>query len=431
MSERIYFKITGEFLTNISRNLVCDGTWRKAIKLLVESLDGITYDYAIQILKGESKLVGTNITGEGIYLEKENPDNVEEYLKTIQYIYGGSYQESGDKWYRPYAAVTNFGPNDVCSLGRFNLNPHHICPRAVHYADNPEDLVHMLEYMDRTTAILFKKVDLPPIWLKMPQTPQDALNEYIKLHSLEERGYRQYYGYLEKKEQTHFLKENVKEEKETKKFNEQICKLKENINAEAAKNGGFFELQVKYPGKIKTYTIPFLPFKAWSLKDFSIWKPFSPHGLKMYGDDPLHTDWIIGAGIPFESIYGLDRDEYLEKAIWDKRIEIEESYRINSVVIKGSGKVRGKIVHPKPNEELTGNEIIVVPNLSTDYYIPATKALAVITEKGGEMSHLVHGVSEHLRIIRIPDALNKYPEGITVTIDFNDNIIQKELKIEN
>jgi len=205
--------------------------------------------------------------------------------------------------------------------------------------------------------------------------------------------------------------------------------LKKKIIAKAEENGGFFDLIVKYPKKKKEkiYKIPYLPFKAWALGDYDIWNPICPAGLKMNNDTAVHSDWVVGAGIDIDKLYSLNEDRHLSNAVWDKRIAIEEEYNKNFIVIRGSGKVTGKIVHPGYDEKMLGNEIIVIPNLRSDYYIPATGSLAVISECGGEMSHLAD-VSENFKIMRVHEALTKYKVGNTVTIDFDNKTIEVKLK---
>ena len=79
-----YFRITGEFITSHARDLVKEDNWQDALHWLVDCMDGMTYDYAIAILSGESKLVGkSQIDGkdEGITLAKDDDKEYKEYLK--------------------------------------------------------------------------------------------------------------------------------------------------------------------------------------------------------------------------------------------------------------------------------------------------------------------------------------------------------------
>lgn len=56
----LHFKISGEFVTRISRNLWAEGASAKALRLLVVGLHGMTEEIAFKILKGDKKLVGWN-----------------------------------------------------------------------------------------------------------------------------------------------------------------------------------------------------------------------------------------------------------------------------------------------------------------------------------------------------------------------------------
>jgi len=426
------FKISGEFITKHHRNLVLEGSWIRALKSLSDTLAGMTYDYDVELLSGKIKLIGTSGTKKGIESAKEDPKDVVDYLKAVRYFYGGAFRKSGDVWYKPYAIVTNFGKYDAKNVHFDRNNSHSL--RALHYANSVRDISYSL-VVPETPAMhcetLFQKVTAPPVWLSMPKTPQEAVDEYLKIERrLDERGHRQKYGYLENSIKIAALKIPQHIDRESEKLREdridkEMSELKNKIIAKAEKNGGFFDLIVKYPKKKeeKIYKIPYIPFKAWVLGDYDMWNPICPTGLKMSNDDALHSDWVVGAGIDIDKLYGFGIDKYFNDAVWSKRIVIEEEYNKNFIVLRGSGKVTGKITHPEPDEEMLGNEIIVVPNLRSDYYIPATKALAVISEMGGEMSHLTN-VSENFKIMRVHEALTKYKVGDTVTVDFDNRTVE-------
>lgn len=56
----MHFRISGEFITRLSRNLWAEGASAKALNLLVTGLHGMTEAIAFEILKGKQKLVGWN-----------------------------------------------------------------------------------------------------------------------------------------------------------------------------------------------------------------------------------------------------------------------------------------------------------------------------------------------------------------------------------
>lgn len=427
MSERtICFGITGEFLTKTVRDMVTEGSWQKALKILRDSLHGMSYDQALGILSGEYKLVGDSRDG-GLDMVKDNPEDTKEYHRRVKFTYGGSYCLTGDIWFRPYAVVTDFGIKDVDAEERLFLPPSEK-PRALHYADSPkEDKVHLLNYDQTTRAILFHKVPVPPLWLDMPKNPQKALDEYMKYHlPLDARGHKLWYGHYECAwNQVAKLKANLseKEQEELERDRMEEEKKKEldwqkKINEIATKKGGFFEMIVPYPDQPITYKVPLLPFKVWALKKHKerLWQPVTPCGYKLPYDDAIHTDWIIGAGIPLDLVYW-NKDELLTHVIWEWVERFKKEERKELVVIQGSGSVRGVVVHPKPETPVQGNEIIVVPNLRMDYYESAIKALAVIAETGGVMCHL--SKTAHTPIVQLAGALKKYLPGQVLIIDLD------------
>jgi len=433
---RFTFRISGKTLTEKSRDFVLEDAWSKGVRFLLDGLEGMTYDYAIQILTGKQKLVGEDGIDEGIELADEKKEDVAEYLEEVSYLYGGLYNKCGDDWYRPYAVVTDFGPEDLF----IRDEPVYKIRRALHYADDSNNDIAIVLWYDkkgvgsREGTVLFKKTMVPPFWRDTIKNPQKALNDYVKTHDLPEKGYIERYRPVENAriatafKMPQYIDKKEDEEKKNIRIQKEVDTLKSKIIAKAEKEGGFFELIVTYPSnKIETYKVSFLPFKAWSIGDYKMWKTVSPAEFKMANDDQLHTDWVVGAGISIHKIYGYERDRVLCDAIWDKRFAFEQEKKLAFIPLKGTGRFTGIVSHPKPNEESTGNEIIVIPNLSTDYYISAQKALVVIAEQGGEMSHLVK-VSDTFNIVRIHDALKLFKPGQKITVDFDKKFVVHSLK---
>lgn len=75
--------ISGEGLTDSVRNLVESGMWREALTLLTEDIEGLGYSAALDILKGQQKLVGTT----ALVLEEELPEVREVYQETLHSVY--------------------------------------------------------------------------------------------------------------------------------------------------------------------------------------------------------------------------------------------------------------------------------------------------------------------------------------------------------
>ena len=63
------FNIDGEWLANFARTRVDEGRWDAALNLLTDSLEGLSTDQAIAILKGKATLTG-NSRANNIELKK-------------------------------------------------------------------------------------------------------------------------------------------------------------------------------------------------------------------------------------------------------------------------------------------------------------------------------------------------------------------------
>jgi len=173
--------------------------------------------------------------------------------------------------------------------------------------------------------------------------------------------------------------------------------------------------------------VPRAAFERWalchhaSLRPFAPeWEPVSHSGVKMSCDDPVHTDWWVGAG--------LDPDDYnrttgemraFEEAVYDAWHEAEEKYCVFECNVLSEGPhALGDVVHPRPGETVPKGSIAIVPFASERYIDAAVTAAAIVTEAGGALSHIVVvGRERNLPIVRVKDALKKYPVGCRLSID--------------
>lgn len=182
-----------------------------------------------------------------------------------------------------------------------------------------------------------------------------------------------------------------------------------------------------------TLKVPRAPFEQWVMWRTdgahlaAPWKKVSPPGLKMLGDDPYHTDWILGAGLALDDWAGTSQtSDPLVHAAWNLRYQIAQRLlKSAAAVLSGAGVARGTVVHLKPGDRLKAGEIGVIRNAGPDYVQAAQDAInnggALITENGGAVAHLVTVFREQdLKIVRVQNARKKYPAGGSVTIDFSD-----------
>lgn len=460
----VCFNISGEFLTNHSRDLVREGKWDNALKLLVDDIHGMTYEIAIDILKGDKKLIGDS-REDNIDLDD---DNDTEFKSAVDYLYAGSVK-IGDQWFKPYTAITNYGRND-CYLSRV-INEMYSSParqqvviesmtnqreaelRALHYAENPKtDAVYFLDCIDPVTdlvremAVLFERIEMPPLWYKVLRNdPKEALKQYLDHHKIiSYTGHSQLYGEEEvskpvardveimplyNKDQE---REHDRQTKEVAEEDERMKRYKKQIIEQADEGEGWMTLHLEHNGDIKVPKAPFIRYALRGTSGMHLapeWTPVCPSGLKMYNDDRCHTDWMVGAGIDLNVMYDYsssdDRETSLGTELSREMYKVqEELLDFKCHVLNGNRFVSGIVVHPKPNETVMPGRIVVIPNAGPDYVKPVLTASlmgnkgAVITEVGGEMAHLV-GVSREkdIIIIRVENARKLFPEGTLVDID--------------
>ena len=129
------------------------------------------------------------------------------------------------------------------------------------------------------------------------------------------------------------------------------------------------------------------------------WTACSPPEMRMQGDNPFHTDWLVGAGIPLDEAH----TPQMSDATVDARIELQDRLAgWPCVVIVDAGAVVGKV----------GTEIVVVPDLRPERLLEVVNAQAIITQAGGQLAHLaVISRERGITIMLDPDALRKYPPG--------------------
>lgn len=217
------FSITGEFLTEHSRNLVLEDNHVSAIRTL-ECLQGFSMDYIYKILRGDARLEGVN----SVQLFE---DNDKEYKKKLNYKYSGLVRK-GSNFYRPYAVVASYGEvdmmfacgaeedkeNGVTCKGPTAFTKYHH-ERAKFYAsDKINDIVQPVDVgklkgdMASRCMCLFRKVDSVPDFIAINfnnnENYQKAFDETIEFgNGVEIRGYVEGGFASEKAKQDERLKE--------------------------------------------------------------------------------------------------------------------------------------------------------------------------------------------------------------------------------
>jgi phosphohistidine swiveling domain-containing protein len=474
----VCFTVDGEWLADFARTRVIEGRWDAAIKLL-ETLHtedaGITLDQIVMILKGDATLDGDSNVGIGF-----KKANIKAHKKQMGYMFGGVWNNAG-RYMRPYAMVTSWGPDDM--IERLTAKGERWRHSSEYYANDPKRdvllrLRHDYDEVFQHADILFEEFPNFPHLLVdaySRMNAQDALDEYLKIRGLDERGYlggRRHMQRMDdimskmgtastdtappafvprsdcktlaeakaamreyaeaplkltdqREDKTPMfeeaddrslspLEQMMKRLREDPITDEQIEGYREKIREQAGDNW----LTI---GDVR---IPQAPFENWCLwrgdgAHLALpWKTVAPSGIKMMGDDPYHTDFMLGAGLDLDAMK--DHDDPLTQAIWDLREKVQtEKLGFKCAVLCGTGESKSlKAVHPKKGESCQPDQVAVIPNAGPDYVAAANTAGAVITEQGGAMAHLVTVFREKdVKIVRVKDALKLYPPGMHLIVD--------------
>lgn len=462
----------------LRQNLLANGD-RVALNLAKAEFPALSTDQAIEIFKGEKHFVVDPKGEPGDILLVDDPDSSEwkqelaEAYDGICKIGSGFYRPYGyvvdfgpedmenefneattareDEQLRRKSYVTEdilrlldehpyaFPGITVESLGK----------RAMHYAfDESDKAVHCIlniygDGPDTPLWVLFSEAEQPPFWLE-PKTAQEAASAMV--HELSVLGYQRTYG-------SHDLSVERDIERMTRQAKLNLAntglrygtsdaaqKLEEYLQAGRAADPHHYEerreriLQqnrelglgfraVDFGGEIGVRDVPNGPLLRWALKRGTgmrdagpDWQPVSMSGLKQAGDDPIHTDWITGAGLE-QHDFGKEPLMSIQNDLARQIQEETLGFKMH-VLVAGKPGATGVIKHCKKDTEVDGNTIAVVANASIHFDRIAREAAAVIVLEGGGLSHLaVNGLEMGQVIIRDPEARQKYPEGSVVTID--------------
>lgn len=458
----MHFVVTGESMTRQARDFMLDGDWRRAFKWIQDGLPGISYDQIVDILKGEKKLIGENNL-ELVDDDVSDPDVVK-YLNTLDYMYYGIYRQ-GQKFYRPYAILEGFGPDDVKYArektgykfsffipGREVLNQNLINARCMYYADDPDhDIVqnvkrHLLDdsVVTSSVTILCKEIVDIPIWMLFEKNVQKAYDVIVeKYNGLPLRGYKG--GSMNPKwiptgEQ--HLSETLKYPK-TPDVSKEIVREEEK---EREKSVAFYMSKVldqtkdwytfSYDGN--QYRMPLAPWENYCLwrtcgAHLAMpWTMCAPEGFKIYAlDDRYHTDWLLGLQInrnnTWENVYEDPANYEDEKNLKNYLDNLMGSYQEEKLgfdvqVLAGNGSVYGEVIHPMSDTKISEKCIAVIPSARPEWSIVANQIAkyggAIITEQGGVLCHLaIVGRETNLRLVRIEKATQKYPVGTRLILD--------------
>lgn len=429
----------------------------------------------------EIVLLGAFPGSEDAALPADQAEDVAAYAEELRSRHGATVRLRG-RWMRPYGRVDRLRP-DLCRTEIFEMGNRMgwddidlipdvpvdlLCARlgepaalaaCVRAARDPQGDACVLCFPDRDLEpfrsqgawVLFEEADPVPFWLlpRSPKTPKAAVEAFSRLgESLEVLGAR-----FDPKPESWFPRSAAESSaspqaapasREPLRLAEILRPQGVDYDAAAlraeirrkAEAGGFLELRVSdgQGGRI-VHSVPKAPFLDWVscgrlISDeaksaiAASWEPVCPQGLKMDGDNPSHTDWLVGAEPPLDPMDYYGRGP-LEEGVFALLDEVQASLMgFGAPVLAGNGRFEGIVVHPKPDEEVPPGSVLVVPHCGTEYFAAAVSAAAgrggaaVIAARGGRMAHLcVVGLEHGLTILLDPDALARYPVGTRVSID--------------
>jgi phosphohistidine swiveling domain-containing protein len=465
MSNAAAMRVTANTITYYARQNLLEHGWKRALTLIRDEVPGLSTDQAISIFKGEKCFVDDPATP-GSIMFVDDPDS-SEWLDEFNEKYGSTV-EIDRGYYRPYAYVGDYGPADYPDdiarteinayvskdmqanpLSHIGLNVAMLPERAKHYASDPTDkavfCVIDVDGIKMPVVVLFERSDEPPYWSDS-KTPQQAVDSVPG--ELYDTGFLSVYGTADPSKET-----DTDRIAQTARMNLHTSirkswsannddKLEDFLRAGRESSAGHYDerrglileqnhqlgygmRKVDFGERIGVREVPNGPLIYWALNRGQVmkgqgpaWTPISMSGLKQAGDDPVHTDWITGAGLENED--SLDPEFRTIQNDLAFAIQQERLGLTMEVVVAGKAAATGTIKHCTRHSEVDASTIAVVANASIHFERIAREAAAVIVLEGGSLSHLgVVGLDKGFLIIRDKDARTNYPEGTLVTIDIN------------
>lgn len=481
------FIVTGVGLTAQSRDLMCDGDWKKALALLTGSLEGVSYEQAISILEGKFRLEGED--GE-VRLFPETPETTRALQERYQDEYGmGGFVKRGNRMYQAYCVIDNLGPDDTRDL-RLMREQHRLgqghCPdwadriqtvhakacfyplfphntleiRGMFYARRPEtDFAKMVKNgLGKWVVVLFEETTegITPFWREKEnvdaQAAYNQVAEYLPVF-----GFAQRFGathpdaapkgiatvvppplaiLLDEGELALNLEAGVRDGiARDAAFNAECISLRDRICTFADNDleyGWFTYVWHSSTPGIGSITLK-APHRA--LICYALSKTcathlmpkyalFSPEGMKMPEDNPYHTEVWLGCGLEIDmDTYNHHNPQFL--AFTDMMFDIQKQILDFEVQVLARGaRMTGTVVY-HDSDVIDKGSILVIPHAGVDFELQALKAGAVICEVGGKLAHLVTVCRERATpILRMDNALSKLKQGQRVTV------IPQEGKVE-
>jgi len=443
------FKIDGRHQTQLARSLVLDGDWRDGLQLLLDGFEGMSHDFAFQLLKGTHTLVGVNNDITMIEeLDEEYQKQVHEmycedrffemnelysFVKFIDHtvihddiVYRGlNYKiPASDEYVRKYLLPDDMFVFEATPFGKHYrgliaekldrntlplwLTKADFCTTAKAYANkyHPAPVIQR----EPVKAIEPKPVAVAASHDDVHRSNNDWHDSWRASKALQ---IAQDHGFSTAIDFSIHLRVNV-------------------LNAVKERGCTWKTIDVNHADVNESVTFPYELALSFALSRTGLshlapaWEPVSPHDLKMSGDNRRHTDLWLALGFNLdgrEYNYSTREHTLFSAVVSAMQREVFPMGEFDTLNSAGLDSFTGSVV--TPTSELIGShDVLIIPNAGPEYDVLARKAGLVICETGSRMAHLaVVGREFGLPLIRIADAGKKFKEGITLNIDFKTNTI--------
>lgn len=438
-STTVGFTVHGDFITNHFRSLVREGNWRRAIEDVMDSLHGMTREYAEMILAGKAKMEGVNT----VELLEDDIHTDVEWSKAHYALYTANLFIYNDEIYRIYRHVEHLNADDAdkaiavfgwdgLPAGNNTLVAQFTYDRVRTYMrDIHNDIA--FHTPDSGWTLCEKATPDYPSWLRLSEFI-DIVKQY-RNGTWDEKVRRAQREIVDDSavmllNQQHRIAKHSGSANDVATFLENMEKaehamnnlevLKDRIRTQTDEKGGWLTLRDKR--NKTTYTIPKNAFLRWCLSDSPLyssidWSAVSPRGMKMGMDDPNHTDWWLFTDLPL--------DEANSHTSKENAFFFNERHRVHEEMTGANLKCLVNSDHdglknmpvvcvdsPTLEQDIPHNSTVVIPNASPDYEMLARKATkqncVIITETGGALCHLATiGREMGLQLYLLPDARQK------------------------
>lgn len=441
-TEIVHFTITGEFMTDIARDLLLEDEPGKAYRIIADHLIGESAaQAALCVLKGTHNLAGDSSSDTGIFVVKvdESDEDILSFHKSFQRLYAGRHRHNG-AWRRPVARVVGFNKDDAAYAssrvaadliedleGRARWNR----ARTQYYCGPGETVGDTsMKLPDGGKAwIIWEPCGEMPHWVKPNITEQEAFDEWVEarraisVRKCEEPEPDRFVPTMARPFDDGKTDEEREAEydEEDRRFAERCLEIGERVRAQAGDDTIVLELAGR------KLTIPRAPFARWSLSrvegsEMPDWNTISPIGMKMTNDDPNHTDWVLGSGLTLEEAY----EDEMKKASWEALFEFQRKARkpkpfagIMAAYEMLSDTIHeaGIMVDAGERTGVVGEDIMVLPDSDAARVAQLGKSIGVIVEKGGRLAHFaIVTRGRGITVMRHPDACDLFTPGMRVTL---------------